>query len=449
LADRPPRGRRPAADPARVAAYELLRAVKEQDAYANLALPRILAAHGLAGRDAALATELGYGTLRALGTLDEILTRCVDRTLADVDAGVLDVLRLGTYQALRTRIPPHAAVATSVDLAHEVGNGRAAGFVNAVLRRVTSYGWDAWMDELATDAEPQRALAIRTAHPDWVVAAFADALGGDLDEAAQALAADDERPRTHLVAWPGRTAREALLGAAGGEPGPYSPYAVRMAGGDPAAVAAIAERRAAVQDEGSQLCALALATAPLIGRDERWLDMCAGPGGKAALLAALAAERGARLVANERRPHRADLVRRITEPWDVDVRVGDAREIQPIDGGYDRVLLDAPCTGLGALRRRPEARWRRRPDDLAELTELQRELLAAALRLVRPGGVVAYVTCSPHPAETHEVVAGAPLIDARPMFPGVPLLGDGPAVQLWPHRHGTDAMFCALIQLSA
>jgi 16S rRNA (cytosine967-C5)-methyltransferase len=426
----------------------LLRAVEEQDAYANLALPRILAAHGLAGRDAALSTELGYGTLRALGTLDEILARCVDRPLNGVDPGVLDVLRLGAYQVLRTRIPPHAAVATSVDLAHQVGHGRAGGFVNAVLRRVTRNSWSAWTDELAAGTDPLRALAIRTAHPDWVVAAFAAALEDDLDEAAQALAADDERPRTHLVAWPGRTTREALLGEAGGEPGRYSPYAVRMAGGDPAGLAAVVERRAGVQDEGSQLCALALADAPIAGRDERWLDLCAGPGGKAALLAALAAERGARLVANERREHRAELVRRITAPWDVDVRVGDARELEPIDGGYDRILLDAPCTGLGALRRRPEARWRRRPDDLADLAELQRDLLAAALRLVRPGGVIAYVTCSPHPAETAEVVAGASLVDARPLFRDVPHLGDGPTVQLWPHRHGTDAMFCALIQLS-
>ena len=440
--------RRTAADPARVAAYELLRAVEVQDAYANLALPRILAGHSLAGRDAALATELGYGTLRALGTLDQILGRCVDRPLTGVDARVLDVLRIGAYQVLRTRIPPHAAVATSVDLAHAVGHGRAAGFVNAVLRKVTGNSWRAWTDQLAAGAAPVRALAIRTAHPEWIVEGFAAALDDDLDETARALAADDERPRTHLVAWPGRSTREALLGEAGGEPGPYSPYAVRMSGGDPAALRAITERRAGVQDEGSQLCALALVNTPITGRDERWLDMCAGPGGKAALLAALGAERGARLVANELRPHRADLVRRVTEPWDVDVRVGDARELTAVDGGYDRVLLDAPCTGLGALRRRPEARWRRRADGLDELVALQRELLAAALRLVRPGGVVGYVTCSPHPAETRDVVAGTPLIDGRAAFPGVPDLGAGPTVQLWPHRHGTDAMFCALIQLS-
>ncbi len=418
----------------------------EQDAYANLALPRLLETHRLTGRDAALATELGYGTLRALGTLDEILARCVDRALTDVEPGVLDLLRLGAYQALRTRVPPHAAVATTVDLAHAVGHPRAGGFVNAVLRRVVVYGWDAWADELTAGAGAVHSLAVRTAHPDWIVEAFAAALGGDLDEAGRALAADDERPRTHLAAWPGRSTRAELLASVEGEPGPYSPYAVRMSGGDPSAIAAIRERRAGVQDEGSQLCALALAAGPLDGRDERWLDLCAGPGGKAALLAALAAERGARLTANELREHRAELVRRVTEPWSVEVHVGDARELPPIDGGYDRVLVDAPCTGLGALRRRPEARWRRRADDVPELVALQRELLAAAIRLTRPGGLIAYVTCSPHLAETTGVVAGQPLVDARPAFPDVELLGDGPTVQLWPHRHGTDAMFCALVR---
>jgi 16S rRNA (cytosine967-C5)-methyltransferase len=446
LPERPRSGRQPTADPARLAAYELLRAVDEQDAYANLVLPRLLDTHKLSGRDAALATELGYGTLRALGTLDEIVARCVDRALGEVEHGVLDLLRLGAYQALRTRVPPHAAVATTVDLARSVGHARAGGFINAVLRRVVVYSWDVWADELTAGAGRARSLAVRTAHPEWIVDAFARALDDDLDETGRALAADDERPRTHLVAWPGRISRDELLAAGGGEAGPYSAYAVRMSGGDPSDIAAIRDRRAGVQDEGSQLCALALAAAPLDGRDERWLDLCAGPGGKAALLAALAAERGARLAANELREHRADLVRRVTEPWSVDVRVGDAREYPSIDGGYDRVLVDAPCTGLGALRRRPESRWRRRADDVPELVALQRDLLAAALRLTRPGGVVAYVTCSPHPAETIDVVAGQPLIDARPAFPGVDQLGDGPTVQLWPHRHGTDAMFCALIR---
>jgi 16S rRNA (cytosine967-C5)-methyltransferase len=433
-------------DSARLVAYEVLRAVAADDAYANLVLPALIDRHRLARRDAGLATELGYGTLRASGTLDEMIAACLDRPLADVQPAVLDLLRLGAYQALRTRIPSHAAVATTVDLARATGNGRAAGFLNAVLRRIAASDWDAWTDRLATGASPLRRLSLRTAHPEWIAAAFADALGGDLRETEAALTADDARPQTHLVAWPGRIGRDELIAATGGTPGPYSPYAVRLTGGDPGDIAAVRQRRAGVQDEGSQMCALALADVELSGRDERWLDLCAGPGGKTAVLAGLAAERGATVIANELHPHRAELVRKVTAPWHVEVRIGDARELTPIDGGYDRVLLDAPCTGLGALRRRPEARWRRAPEDVAPLAALQHDLLAAALRLVRPGGVVAYVTCSPHRAETTAVVAGQHIVDARPAFPGVDALGSGPLVQLWPHRHGTDAMFCAMIR---
>ena len=434
------------AEPAspRLVAYELLRAVAEQQAYANLVLPSMIASHGLSARDAALATELGYGTLRAQGTLDAVIATCADRDLSTVDAAVLDLLRLGAYQALRTRIPAHAAVATTVDLARRTGNGRAAGFVNAVLRRAVGTDWATWVDRLSAGATAMRKLALRTAHPEWIVQAFADALDGDAAETEAALVADDARPVTHLVAWPGRIDRDALAARSGGEPGPWSPYAVRLAGGDPAMLDAVRDGRAGVQDEGSQLCALALANTPLEGRDERWLDLCAGPGGKTAMLAGLAAERGATVTANELHPHRAELVRKVTAPWQVEVLVGDARALR--EGGYDRVLLDAPCSGLGALRRRPEARWRRQPSDVVDLAALQHELLAAALRLARPGGVVGYVTCTPHVAETRDVVAGADLLDARPAFPGVPRLGEGPAVQLWPHRHGTDAMFCALLR---
>ncbi|MBV9824012.1 MAG: hypothetical protein JO144_17415, partial [Actinobacteria bacterium] len=429
-------------DEPRAAAYAVLQAVSESDAYANLVLPRQLAAAGLTGRDAALATELGYGTLRATGTLDEVLRRCASRDLADIDTGVLNLLRLGAYQLLRTRIPTHAAVATTVDLARATGHGRAAGFVNAVLRKVAARDQEGWCDEIARGASPLGALAVRYSHPGWIVAAFADALAdalaaeqADADrpnaertesgrpgvhesgsntagldtelptELPDSLAADDERPETHLVAWPGRISRNELALEAAGIPGPYSPYAVRLTGGgEPGALAAVRERLAGVQDEGSQLCALALAELPLDGPDERWLDLCAGPGGKAALLAALAVGRGARLTANELHPHRAELVARATEGWDVEIAIGDARDREPDERGFDRVLLDAPCTGLGALRRRPEARWRRGPGDLAELTALQADLLDTALRLVRPGGVVAYVTCSPHLAETRQQI---------------------------------------------
>jgi len=441
-------------------AYELLRAVDERAAYANLLLPTLIARAGLDARDAALATELGYGALRASGVLDEIIAACANRPVAEVQPEVRDLLRLGGYQLLRTRIPAHAAVATTVDLARATGNGRAAGFVNAVLRRLSRDSWDGWADKLAGDGGPLRRMALRTGHPEWIAAAFAAALGDDSDgELAQteaALAAGDTRPSTHLAVSPGLADRDAVLAeirrASPAEPGPWSPHAVRLTGGDPARVAAVRDGRARVQDEGSQLVALAVARAPMDGRDERWLDLAAGPGGKAALLAALAGPRGAALTANEPNRSRAELVRQVTARWGTQVLVRDARELAAARAGeFDRVLLDAPCSGLGALRRRPEARWRRGPDDVAQLADLQRELLAAALRLVRPGGLVVYATCSPHPAETTEIVAGAVesgarAVDARPAFRGVPGLGDGPWVQLWPHRHGTDAMFCAILR---
>ncbi len=437
------------ADPARLAAYDLIRAVTDDGAFANLMLPRLLTERGIAGRDAAFATELGYGTVRSVGVLDVVVAACVDRPLADVQPEVLDLLRLGSYQLLRTRVAAHAAVATTVDLARTTGHGRAAGFVNAVLRKVSADDWDGWTTRLADGDSELAALALRTAHPEWIAQAFDDALDHNQADTVAALEADDQRPTTHLVAWPGRSDRAELVEVTHGEPGRWSPYCVYLGGGDPASIEAVRERRAGVQDEGSQLCALALASAPLTGRDERWLDLCAGPGGKAALLAALAAERGARLFANELRPHRAELVRQATAHWNVEVTVGDARELT--GGDFDRVLVDAPCTGLGALRRRPEARWRRDPSSVPELAQLQRELLRTALRLVRDGGVVAYITCSPHLAETRDVIADIAcddeLIDARPLLPSsMPDLGAGPTVQLWPHRHGTDAMFLALIR---
>ena len=339
-------------DPARLAAYRTLRAVSADDAYANLVLPRQLAAAGLTGRDAGLATELGYGSLRARGVLDEVLRRCSSRELAEIEPAVLDLLRLGAYQLLKTRIPTHAAVATTVDLARTTGNGRAAGFVNAVLRRVAARDFEGWCAEIGADASPRGRLALRYSHPGWIVAAFAEALaedgvpadGADA-ELERALAADDARPETHLVGWPGLIDRAELAEQASGTAGPYSPYAVRLtSGGEPAALPAVRSGLAAVQDEGSQLCALALTELPLTGPDVRWLDLCAGPGGKTALLAALAAGRGAGVTANELHPHRAELVAAATGRWPVEILVGDARELT---GRYDRVLLDAPCTGLG------------------------------------------------------------------------------------------------------
>jgi 16S rRNA (cytosine967-C5)-methyltransferase len=447
--------RPPPEDPARRVALEVLRAVRERDAYANLVLPELLRQHKVSGRDAALATELAYGSSRAQGLLDEVLGACLDRSLSKVDGVALDCLRLGTYQLLRTRIPEHAAVAAMVDLARADAGTPVSGFVNAVLRKVSEKDEEGWLAQLAPDAgaDPIGNLALRTAHPRWIARAFAEALGDKGAELAAALEADDARPEVHLVARPGEISADELAAITGGEVAPYSPYGVHLpsGSGDPGESEPIRERLAAVQDEGSQLCALALTKVPVEGSDQRWLDLCAGPGGKAALLGALAGLSGGTVDAVEQAPHRARLVERATEGLPVTVHVDDGRE-PDLEPGYDRVLVDAPCSGLGSLRRRPEARWRRQPADVADLTKLQGQLIASALELVRPGGVVAYVVCSPHLAETEGVLgeaarrSKAEVLDAREFFPGVPLLGDGPYVQLWPHRHGTDAMFCALLR---
>lgn len=460
-------------DPARRAAYATLRAVTEEDAYANLVLPGLLRRAGLRGRDAGFATELAYGALRGRGTYDAVIAACARRPVTEIDPPLLDVLRLGAHQLLATRVPAHAAVAATVDLARAELGGAPAGFANAVLRAMSERDLDAWLAQVAPDAAtaPDEHLAVTTSHPAWIVRALRDALragGRDPAELPDLLAADNARPRVSVAALPGLADRDELV-AAGAEPGAASPVAVRLTGA-PEDLPAVAQGRARVQDEGSQLVALAVAGAPVEGADTgRWLDLCAGPGGKAALLGAVLAGRRAdgllpgdsRLVAVEVAEHRAALVRSAVAvlPGVVEVRHEDGRQVGELEPGrYDRVLVDVPCTGLGALRRRPEARWRRVPADLPALAPLQRALLLSALDAVRPGGVVGYVTCSPHPAETRMVVddvlrrhpdvhrldAGEVLAEASG---GLALdLGPGPDVQLWPHRHGTDAMYLALLR---
>ncbi|MGO4257507.1 RsmB/NOP family class I SAM-dependent RNA methyltransferase [Marmoricola sp. RAF53] len=433
----------PKVDPARLVAFDVLRAVEEKDAYANLELSRLLREQRLDGRDAALATELVSGTLRLRGSYDDVLDRLVK---GDLQPPVRDALRLGAHQLLSMRVPTHAAVATTVDLVKSRIGHRPSGLVNAVLRKVAAQPLDAWLDG--------RPVPARTSHPAWVVDALAEALDRPAELDAL-LAADNARPAVTLVARPGLS----TLAELGGEPHPVSPYAVVLEGGDPGALTAVREGRAGVQDAGSQAVALVLARAVLDGPDENWLDVCAGPGGKAALLAAIAAERGARLLAHERQPHRAVLVAqgaRAASAGLAGVIAGDGTRPAFRESTFDRILVDAPCSGLGALRRRPESRWRRKPEDVPELVGLQTKLLGAAVGALRPGGVVLYATCSPVVAETAGVVAAVlgdrsdvELVPALDLLPGVDDVESAHlpgALQLWPHRHDTDAMFLALLR---
>jgi 16S rRNA (cytosine967-C5)-methyltransferase len=367
-------------------------------------------------------------------------------------------------------VADHAAVTTTVELAKANKARRASGLVNAVMRRVAAASRDQWIDRLTVDfdAESDEALAVRFGHPQWLVAGFRGSLAAhqrSSQELPQLLQANNTPAAVTLAARPPRSTVSELM-VTGARRGEFSPFAVTLAGGDPGVIAAVGERRAGVQDEGSQLVAMGLAALPVPGGEpERWLDMCAGPGGKAALLASLAQGSTATIEAWEVQPHRARLVQQQVDDT-VAVRVTDAADDELVDtlaGTFDRVLLDAPCSGAGALRRRPEARWRKSPSDLESLVQGQQRLLHAALRLVRPEGVVAYVTCSPLLEETVQVVetvlrqapfgrspVAAHRVDAREVLPRqLPEPGQGPAIQLWPHLHHTDAMFMSLLRRQA
>ncbi|MDR0488185.1 MAG: rRNA cytosine-C5-methylase [Propionibacteriaceae bacterium] len=436
-------------DPARTAAFAALKLIRE-GGYANLSLKEVLSQSRLSTLDAGFVTELVYGVCRGMGTLDLVIEAASGRKLSTLQPGVVDIARLGTEQLLRMRVPSHAAVSSSVDLAKTRISPRVTGVVNAILRRVAEKTWDEWIVQITSGMTKREALAIQACHPKWIVDVYADCLPEA--ELLPALEANNHPPVPTLVARPTLISREDLVDHSGGEPTPYSPWGV-IRPGDPSEVEAVRDGRAGVQDEGSQLVAglLAQVEAP----QGQWLDLCSGPGGKTALLTGLAREFKEILTAVELHPHRADLVaealRAYPDPGEVLVGDGRTPELGRI---FSRVLVDAPCTGLGALRRRPEARWRKMAEDLTELTTIQKELLASACASAVPGAVVAYVTCSPHLRETAQVVQsvspGIEILDAPGFLPQVPntqASSDPRFLQLWPHRHGTDAMFCALLRM--
>ncbi|RWZ61387.1 rRNA small subunit methyltransferase B [Labedella populi] len=451
--------------PARVVAFEVMSSVSTEDAYANLLLPGAITAAGLDRADAALATELCYGTLRMRGYYDRVISIAANRAVESIDPTVLDILRLGAHQILGMRVADHAAVNESVALARRYASRSAVGFTNGVLRGITRRSPDEWLRDVsaaAQDVDERR--AVLASHPEWVVRAFRRALAaegreGELDDL---LEADNRAPAVNFAALPGLVPlpTDATRNR-------FSPVGFTGDGGDPERAVTASGGRIRVQDEGSQLVALALTRARPIASGEQWLDMCAGPGGKTAILAAEALASGAAVTANELVPARAELVRRAVAavPLDVPVTESDGTTIGAASPArFDRVLLDAPCTGLGALRRRPEARWRKEPRDVPELADLQARLLDSAIAATKPGGLVAYVTCSPHLAETRAVVATAVRrsggrvteIDAGAVLrdiagDGLDLGGDDSrsSAQLWPHRHATDAMFLALLAVEA
>ena len=436
----------PKPDAARLLAFDLLPEVNRNQGYSNLLLPQALNASKMDDRDRSLVTELLYGTIRMQGKHDWVLSQISDRPWSEVDTGIVDICRLGVHQIHEMRVPDHAAVAATMEVARKRIGESKASFVNALLRSVTRKSIDDWFSPLEGISDPVERLAIRYSHPEWIVSAYYDLLKS-WDEVELALKINNEAATPTLVSWPGYSTQQDLI-EIGGEPTDFSPYGVHWKG-NPGALDLIKARKIGVQDEGSQLVAEVFAKA---ADGSSWLDLCAGPGGKAALLSSIAKQRSIKFTANEISAARAELVSQVVHGDRV--LVLDGRTIGSLPEKFDAILIDAPCTGLGALRRRPEVRWRRTLQDLRALTQLQRELVDSAIDALNPGGVLGYATCSPHLAETSIQIADIKKkhtelqqVSVDEYLPSSlhDATRDG-AMSLWTHKHGTDAMYLALFR---
>ena len=440
--------RAPKPDAVRLLVYDLLSEVNRRGGYSNLLLPQALTESKFEQRDKGFATELLYGTLRMQGRHDFILSQVADRPLSEVDEGIVDICRLGVHQLFEMRVATHAAVSATVEVARKVLGESKASYVNALLRKVSSRTLAEWLEEIPEKADAITRLSITHSHPEWVVSAYLDLLK-DLELVEHELSANNVAAAPTLVAWPGSSTQEDFL-ALGAVATRYSPYGATL-GQPPATLEVIRHRKAGIQDEGSQLVAHIFSEAAR--ESSSILDLCAGPGGKAALLAHIARERGQEFYANEISQTRADLVKRVVTP--ATVWVGDGREIAERGMKFGAILADVPCTGLGALRRRPEVRWRRTLQDLRPLTELQLQLVNAAISSLEPGGIFGYATCSPHYAETSAqvkaIIKSNPTIKQISVEPYLPPSLQGAVregcLSLWTGQHGTDSMFLALFRV--
>jgi 16S rRNA (cytosine967-C5)-methyltransferase len=424
---------------ARAVAYAVVRRVFEQDAWADRALHGEARRQRLDARERALATQLAFGTVQRAATLDHVIERLARRPVAKLDPPVLAALRLGVFQlAYLDRIPAHAAVTESVELA-KADAPRGAGLVNAVLRRAAREARA--MIAALPDSTPEQA-ALKHSHPDWIARLWFDALGPDQ---ARALMDADNRP-TETVLRP-NTLRTSAQELAARLPAHVEGDVVILDAPFDAYSSPEWEQGLFVPQSRAAM-AVARALAP--ARGERVLDLCAAPGGKTTHIAALMANEG-EVVAVERHPGRAEALRRTAERMGtsiVTVRTGDAARPQE-RGAFDRVLVDPPCSDLGTLASRPDARWRKagRP---AALADLQGRILAAGAQAVRPGGSLVYSTCTISPTENERVVetflASHAEFQASDLSKAVPDWKHPTmslALQTLPHRDRTDGFFIA------
>jgi 16S rRNA (cytosine967-C5)-methyltransferase len=435
---------------ARLLVFNLVTQVNREGAYANLRLPYLLGESKLDQRDKSFATELAYGTIRMQGRHDFAIAEHSDRKIEEIDPDVIDLLRIGIHQLHFMRVSPHAAVSETVELARLVVGESKATFINAILRKIGADENLFKRVEANPELDEVDKFSILYSHPKWIVSAFYDQLR-DWESVRSLLIANNTPVAPNLVAWPGKSTVDELL-ETGGEKLRLGSYSV-LSSVPPSEYRAIWERRAGVQDCGSaKLTEIFFDTKS--DADLNWLDMCAGPGGKAALLDSLIKvnKPNDKFIANEISQHRADLLANVIPRQQISVLDGTKANL--FGQKFDRILIDAPCSGLGALRRRPEARWRKNPTDLKGLLELQRNLLNSGVELLKDGGILAYATCSPHLLETkgqvldflhrHKQMRLAQVGDFVSDIPEA-LTVDG-NLQFWTHLDSSDSMFMALFR---
>lgn len=438
---------KPRPDAPRLLAFDIISEVNRRGGYSNLLLPQALADSSFDERDRGFTTELVYGTIRMQGLYDYIFAQISDRPWNEVDAEIVDLARMGAHQVFSMRTPPHAAVSATVDVARKKLGESKGSFINALMRKATSKELGYWLEPLRSENDVIKRMSIEYSHPEWIISAYFDLLK-DENLVREELISNNTPAKPTLVSWPGASSQEELI-SLGGEPTRYSRYGALL-NEPPASLDVIRHRRAGVQDEGSQLVAQIFSDATMSARIT--LDLCAGPGGKAALLSHICDVSARDFVANEISEPRAALVKKVIGKFPV--IVGDARSISDSNQTYDAILADVPCTGLGALRRRPEVRWRRTLKDLAPLLQLQSEIVEAALGVLEPGGVFGFATCSPHYAETTAQVQAIlkkhddlELMDISAYLPeGLEGSNRGGALSLWGHLHNTDSMYLALFR---
>lgn len=443
---------------AREIALDVLVRVEQQGAYSNLLLNSTLQKSGLSREDTGLVTELVYGTISRMNTLDYVLSDFVSKGIAKLQPWVRNLLRLSLYQIMYLdRIPSHAAVNEAVNIAKKRGHQGISGMVNGVLRSVLRAGD---LPVLRKDLSQEERISIQYSHPLWMVRRWITEYG--VDTAESICAANNEAPAVSVRVNTTMISREALLNqmldqglqAAASEVSPFG--IVVKGGGNLALTSWYRDGYLSVQDESSMLVAEAVAPSPGM----RVLDCCAAPGGKTAHMGELMKDEGY-IYANDLHSHKAKLIS------DQALRLGlecvvtgsaDALHLEQSlqHGSFDRILLDAPCSGLGVIRRKPDLKWRKQPEDIESVASLQLELLQSVSKLLKPGGVLVYSTCTTEQAENGDVVAA--FLKQNPDYTSVtftsPLwerlqgtaLNRGEGIQLLPHHYGSDGFYIARLQ---